>query len=154
MADGITWKTEGFDEFEKILIKMGEDVKYDKGAKILVKAAKIAMQPVADMMRELIPYDMDNKEGEHMRDTIRVSARITNAKDKRSIYYQNGDVVVGEVSIKTDKRGISQEFGNGRNPAHPFLRPSIEWQVDKIVNILGTYLAFELDKYSQYKDNT
>ena len=41
----------------------------------------------------------------------------------------------------------SQEFGNAVVPAQPFLRRALEGNVSKVINILGTYLTFKLEKY-------
>jgi len=55
------------------------------------------------------------------------------------------------VSARTDKRGISQEFGNKAVAPQPYLRPALESQAMKVVDILGTFLAYKLQQYKSKK---
>lgn len=150
--DTFSIKTEGFKELEQVLVQMGEEMGYDAPARrVLVPAAKAAMEPVLMKALQLIPYDESNIEGTHMRDTLRVSAKQPSPRDRRSVYVDKNDAVIGMVSVKTDKRGISQEFGNARVKMQPFLRPALESQASKVVQILGTFLAYKLQKYKSRK---
>ena len=138
----------GFKELEEVLVQMGEDLCYGKTArKVLIPAVKTAMKPVADTMKTTIPYDELNRSGKHMRDTIRISGRVPNSRDKRSRHYDEGAIALGIVSIKTDDRGMSQEFGNAQVPAQPFLRRSLESNIERVVNILGTFLTYKIQQY-------
>jgi HK97 gp10 family phage protein len=151
-VDTFSIKTEGFKELEQVLVQMGEEMGYDTPARrVLVPAAKEAMQPVLMKALQLIPFDESNTEGPHMRDTLRVSAKQPSQKDRRSVYIDKNDAVIAMVSVKTDKRGISQEFGNARVKMQSFLRPALETQANKVVQILGTYLAYKLQKYKSRK---
>jgi hypothetical protein len=150
--DTFTFKAEGFKELHDVLIEMGEDLCYGKTAKrVLIPAVKAAMKPVAQQLKNTIPYDEQNRSGTHMRDTIRTSARVPNSRDMRSRHADPDAVVVGIVSIRTDDRGMSQEFGNARVNGQPYLRLALETQVNTVVNTLGTYLAFKLDHYKSKK---
>lgn len=147
-----TFKAEGFKELHDVLIEMGEDICYGKTAKkVLIPAAKAAMQPVVQTVKSTIPYDEKNRSGQHMKDTIRLTARVPNSRDMRAQHADPDAVVVGIVSIRTDDRGMSQEFGNARVPAQPFLRLALETNANTVVNTLGTYLAFKLEKYKSKK---
>lgn len=150
--DTFSVKTEGFKELEQVLVQMGEEMGYDAPARrVLVPAAKAAMQPVLMKALQLTPYDESNVEGPHMRDTLRVSARQPSPRDQRSAYVDKNDAVIAMVSVKTDKRGISQEFGNARNKMQPFLRPALETQVGQVIQNLGTFLAYKLSNYKSKK---
>ena len=46
---------------------------------------------------------------------------------------------------------VSQEFGNAHNAAHPFLRPAIENNYDKVVSRLGWAITNALDKIDATK---
>lgn len=153
-ADYKTFKFEatGFKELEEVLVQMGEDLCYGKTARrVLVPAVKAAMKPVAEQIAVTIPYDEENKSGNHMKDTIRVTARVPNSKDNRSRHADKDAVVIGMVSIKTDDRGMSQEFGNARVPAQPFMRNALETKATTVVNLLGTYLTYKLLQYKSKK---
>lgn len=150
--DTFSIKTEGFKELEQVLVQMGEEMGYDAPARrVLVPAAKAAMQPVLMKALQLAPYDENNLEGTHMRDTLRVTAKQPNAKDKRSVYVDKNDAVIATVSVKTDKRGISQEFGNARVGPQPFLRPALESQINQVIQNLGSFLTYKLANYKSKK---
>jgi HK97 gp10 family phage protein len=147
-----TFKAEGFKELHDLLIEMGDDLCYGKTAKrVLIPAVKAAMKPVADQVKATIPYDEKNNSGKHMKDTVRISGRVPNSRDMRAQHADPDAIAVGIVSIKTDDRGMSQEFGNARVPAQPFMRRALEGQANRVINILGTYLAYKLDHYKSKK---
>ena len=152
MAEIISANFEGFKELEAVLIEMGEDLCYGKTAsKVLLPAIRTAMQPVLQTARQLAPYDESNDTTPHLRDTLKLNARVPNARDQRSIYSEPSDIAIGIVSSRTDKRGISQEFGNKAVAPQPYLRPALESQATKVVNLLGTFLTYKLQQYKSKK---
>lgn len=152
MADTFTVKTEGFKELEEVLIKMGEDFGYDKAAKkVLIPAVKSALQPVARAMWQTSPYDSDNYSSPHMRDTVRTYGRVPTNNDKRSAFVDKDTVVTGIVSVKTDKRRLAMEFGTAEVSPKPFIRSSLESQINNVLSILGSFLAFKLSQYKSKK---
>lgn len=157
MADDLAWysiKTEGFKELEEVLIQMGEEFGYDKPAdKVLKPALLSAVEPVRIKLYQTIPYDDDpnRKPGPHMRDTIRSLARRPSARDKRSNYVDQNDAMLGIVEIRTDKRGVSQEFGNARTPAQPYLRVALESQIDASLARFRGWITVAIKKYKSKK---
>lgn len=153
MADDASVKFEGFKELEAVLVEMGEDLCYGKTAnKVLLPAIRTALQPVLQTARQLAPFDEKNTTTTHLRETLRISARTPSPRDKRSIYVNENDVAIGMVSVRTDKRGISQEFGNAHTKApQPYLRPALESQAGRVVSLLGTYLTFKIQQYKSKK---
>ena len=148
MAEIASVKFEGFKELEAVLIEMGEDFCYGKTAnKVLLPAIRAAMQPVLQSAKQLAPYDEKNSETPHLRDTLRLTAKVPSARDQSSKYSEPGDIAIGMVSVKTDKRGMSQEFGNNIVAAQPYLRPALESQASRVVNILGSFLTYKLQQY-------
>lgn len=155
MADAITLKvkTEGFKELEAVLIEMGEDLCYGKTAsKVLLPAIRNAMQPVLQTAKQLAPYDEKNTTTPHLRDSLKLTARVPNSRDQRSIYVNKDDIAIGIVSVRTDKRGISQEFGNANTKSpQPYLRPALESTAGRVVQILGAFLTYKLQQYKSKK---
>jgi HK97 gp10 family phage protein len=49
--------------------------------------------------------------------------------------------------VASDARVIANEFGTGKMPARPFLRPALESQSYAVVNGLGDSLAESLKRY-------
>ena len=114
-------------------------------------AVKAALQPVARTMWQMSPYNNQNFSTPHMRDSVRIYARIPNNKDKRSEHFDKDTVVTGTVSVKTDARRLAMEFGTAEVSAKPFIRASLESQANNVINILGTYLAYKLKQYKSRK---
>lgn len=146
------FKVEGFKELEQVLIEMGEDLCYGKTAsRVLIPAVKAAMQPVLQTARQLAPYDETNNTSKHLRDTLRLTVRVPKPSDQRSMYVEKNDITIGIVSVKTDKRGISQEFGNAAVVAQPYLRPALQSTSDRVISILGAFLTYKLNQYKSKK---
>lgn len=145
-------KLTGFKELNDVLVQMGEDFCYGKTAsRVLIPAIKAALQPVLEKARQLAPYDESNHSDKHLRDTLRLNARTPSPKDQRSIYSEPNDVAIGIVSVRTDKRGMSQEFGNAQVSAQPYLRPALESQSSRVIAILSAFLTYKLSQYKSKK---
>lgn len=151
-VESLTFKAEGFKELEQVLVEMGEDLCYGKTAsRVLIPAVKAAMQPVLQSARQMAPYDESNNTSPHLRDSLRLTVRTPAPRDLKSMYIEKNDIVMGLVSVKTDKRGISQEFGNAAVTGQPYLRPALQSQAEKVVSILGTFLTYKLNQYKSKK---
>jgi len=145
-------KLTGFKELNDVLVQMGEDFCYGKTAsRVLIPAIKAALQPVLEKAKQLAPYDDKNHSTPHLMDTLRLNARTPTQKDQRSIYSEKNDVAIGIVTVKTDKRGMSQEFGNAQVAAQPYLRPALESQSNRVIAILSTFLTYKLSQYKSKK---
>ena len=137
-----TIKLEGFAEFEQQLRDMANMYRADTVARqTLVKAANDAMMPVLYSAAMDAPYDPQSDGPIHLRNTIRLDARIPNNKDKQSQYVNETDAVIAVVSAKKSAVSLAQEFGTSRIPAQPFLRPALDSQADQVVAILKEKLA-------------
>lgn len=154
----VSYKTYGFDGLEAQLIAMAKDFGaegYGKAHKsVLVPALKEAMKPVLTTARMFIrqgPYNELNTTSKHMLDTLRLTARQLNSKDRKSAYLHNDDVALAMVSVLTDDRGMSQEFGNARVPAQPYLRRSLEYAAPACLDVLEASLGRILAEYKATK---
>lgn len=145
-----TFRTEGFAEFEQQLLDIGQMYRSDLAARqTLVKAAKIAMEVVYNQAEANAPYDEKSAGPIHLRDTIRLDARIPNSKDLQSAYVNETDAAIAVVSAKKSAVSLSQEFGNAHTPMHPFLRPALDRNSEEVVRILGRQLAMIIPAYAQ-----
>jgi HK97 gp10 family phage protein len=140
-------KTEGFDDFEKLLVEMGKDFGYKETTRnVLTKSAKAAMEAT------LLPAkSMARSNTGKMRETIRVDARIPNEGDKKSAYYQQGDAVVAVLSAKQSSVSLGEEFGTAKKAGHPFLRPALENNQEVVLRRLSSALAYTLNAYRSRK---
>jgi HK97 gp10 family phage protein len=109
------------------------------------------MTPVADQVKATAPYDPSprtKKSPIHLRDTVRLDARIPTARDRQSIYVNQSDAAIAVVSVKRSAVSLAQEFGTKKIPAQPFLRRAIEQNAESIVNDFKTSFAESLTAYA------
>lgn len=144
------FKAEGFEELEKQLLQLAEGFRGDLVMRnTMTKAVNAALQPVYASVVARAPYDENNDGPIHLRDTVRVNARIPTSADRKSEYVSQTDAVIGVVSVKKSAVSLSQEFGNARTAAQPYLRVSLESNRDNIVNILKSELAVSIPAYAK-----
>lgn len=148
----LTFELEGFAEFEQQLKQMAEGFRGDLIAKnTLVPSAKIAMEVVYNSAISLAPVGdkpRDSKNPFHMRDTIRLDARIPTEKDKRSEYVNETDAAIAVVSVKKSAVSLAQEFSTAHTPAHPFLRPALQNNAGTVLTVLKSQLASRIPDYA------
>lgn len=150
VPSGLTFKTEGFAEFEQQLRQLAEIGRGDLVARnTLVKAVNEAMMPVLYQAGLDAPYDEKSDGPIHLRNTIRVDARIPNSKDKQSEYVKETDAVIGVVSAKKSAVSLAAEFGTSKVAAQPFLRPALEAQSQAVINILKEQLSVLIPAYAK-----
>jgi HK97 gp10 family phage protein len=144
------FKTEGFEELEQQLLDLANGFRGDLVMRNTVtKAVRVAMEPVLSSVIARAPYDEKNTGPIHLRDTARIDARIPTAGDRKSEYVSQTDAVIGVVSVKKSAVSLSQEFGNARTTAQPFLRVSLESNRDNIINTLKSELAVSIPAYAK-----
>lgn len=144
------FKAEGFEELEQQLLELAEGFRGDLVMRNTVtKAINAALQPVLSDVISRAPYDESNAGPIHLRDTARLHARIPTAGDRKSEYVSETDAVIGVVSVKKSAVSLSQEFGNARTAAQPFLRISLESNRDNIINTLKSELAVSIPAYAK-----
>lgn len=144
------FKTEGFEDLEKQLLELAEGFRGDLVMRNTVTPAiKAALEPALASVISRAPYDEKNTGPIHLRNTARIDARIPTSSDRKSEYVSPTDAVIGIVSVKKSAVSLSQEFGNARTSAQPFLRISLESNRDNIVNILKSELAVSIPAYAK-----
>lgn len=148
-----SFQLEGFAEFEQQLKDMAERFRGDLVARnTLTPAAKAAMGPVLDSAKSRAHVGdkpRDEKNPVHMRDTIRLDARIPNAKDRMSEYVNETDAVIAVVSVKKSAVSLANEFGTSKMAAHPFLRPALQENADAVITELKSQLAIRIPEYAK-----
>lgn len=143
------YRLEGFEELEQQLMQLGKAYRTDTVARrTLVKAAEAAMKPVEDMTRQTAPYDSTSSGPIHLRDTVRLDARIPNGRDKMSDYVSDDDAAIAVVSVKKSAVSLAQEFGTKKLNPQPFLRLSLSTQATSVLSILKTELARIIPEYA------
>ena len=144
-----SFKLEGFAEFEAQLKALGEGFRSDLVARnTLVKAAKDAMEPVLSTAQSMAHFDVNNTTQIHMRETLRLDARIPNSKDKQSGYVNDTDAAIAVVSVKKSAVSLANEFGTSKMAKRPFLRPALESKAEVVLNTLKDRLAYIIPAYA------
>ena len=148
-----SFKLEGFAEFEQQLKDMAEGFRGDLVARnTLVPAAKSAMEAVLSSAKSKAPVGdkpRDDKNPIHMRDTIRLDARIPSGKDKMSEYVNETDAAIAVVSVKKSAVSLANEFGTSKMAANPFLRPALQENSNAVLTELKSQLAIRLPEYAK-----
>lgn len=148
----LTFELEGFDEFEQQLKAIAEGFRGDLVARnTLVPSAKIAMESVFNSAQSMAPVGdkpRDSNNPFHMRDTIRLDARIPTEKDRRSEYVNETDAAIAVVSVKKSAVSLAQEFSTSRIPAKPFLRPALQNNAGTVLTVLKSQLASRIPDYA------
>jgi len=152
VPEPLTFEIEGFAEFEQQLKQMAEGFRGDLIARnTLVPSAKIAMESVFNSAQTRAPVGdkpRDAKNPFHMRDTIRLDARIPNEKDKRSEYVNETDAAIAVVSVKKSAVSLAQEFGTSKIAGQPFLRPALQQNAGSVLTVLKSQLASRIPDYA------
>lgn len=152
VPEKLIFDLEGFEEFEQQLKQMAEGFRGDLVARnTLVPAAKIAMESVLNSAEARAPVGdkpRDEKNPFHMRDTIRLDARIPNEKDKQSEYVNETDAAIAVVSVKKSAVSLAQEFGTSKIGAKSFLRPALQQNAGTVLTVLKSQLASRIPDYA------
>jgi HK97 gp10 family phage protein len=103
-----------------------------------------------------------DKRSKYIYDTDTVIAAVTTASGKKLAQMSQGKGLLSSrrklsklgvenaekfAGIKSDARAVAQEFGSAHNPAHPFLRPSMESQAPDTAKRLGEIIGKRLNQY-------
>jgi HK97 gp10 family phage protein len=150
---GQKYQLTGFAEFEQQLQEMARDFRGDLVARnTLVPAAKSAMESVLNAAKTKAPVGdkpRDEKNPIHMKDTIRLDARIPSEKDKRSEYVNETDAAIAVVSVKKSAVSLANEFGTSKMSANPFLRPALQENAQTVLTALKSDLAQRIVDYAK-----
>lgn len=141
---------DGFADFENQLNELARGYRHDLVARnTLTKAVKAALVPAYDSVQAMpIPYDSDNTSGIHLRDTLRIDARIPNAKDANSEAVMPTDAVIGILSVKKSAVSLANEFGTAKMAAQPFLRVGFERSSIQVLDALKSELSYLIPAYA------
>lgn len=148
-----SFQLEGFAEFEQQLRDMAEGFRGDLVARnTLTPSAKSAMGSVLESAKSRASVGdkpRDDKNPIHMRDTIRLDARIPNNKDRMSEYVSETDAVIAVVSVKKSAVSLANEFGTSKMAARPFLRPALQENANAVLTELKSQLATRIPEYAK-----
>lgn len=144
------FKLEGFAEFESQLKQLADGYRADLVARnTLVKAVKHALIPAYDAAYSRAAFGPPNPYGIHMKETIRIDARIPNNKDRLSNFVNESDAVIGVLSVKKSAVSLANEFGTAKMSPQPFLRSGFESAIGQVLENLKSELSFLIPAYAQ-----
>jgi len=141
---------DGFDEFGDQLAALARMYRADLVVRnTLTKAVKVSLTGAYSTAYSLAKLGPPNKENIHMKETLRIDARIPNAKDKMSYFVNEGDVVIGILSVKKSAVSLANEFGTSKMAAQPFLRQGLESNIQSVLDSLKSELSYLIPKYAE-----
>lgn len=123
-------------DFDRLLETIDKKV----GVKLLRDAGREAMKIVQLDMISNAGFDEESI-GPHMRDSIKI--RSTNVAET-SRYNTIVTLRVGPSKIHHMK-ALAQEFGTIKQVAQPFIRPAMDYNVQKILQVLATEIRIGLE---------
>lgn len=139
--------TEGFDEFEATLKRLGDEFGYTEvNRRVLIPAVREAMASTLPVAEGLARTNTGK-----MRESIKIDARRPSERDRQSKYIAPDDAAIAVLSAKQSAVSLGEEFGTAKKSGHPFLRPALEREQSIVHRRLGTILAFKLDTYQAKK---
>lgn len=168
MASDLSFKATGFEDLFARMDALKEEIGKGKTDKIWRTAMKYAIEPVHQDAKAYAPARTHQLE-EH----IYMKVHRPMARDKAGKAYQQGEIYMARVTVSTlrddtvyesvlnknnkfqtvtkNKKPVpvSQEFGNARTPAHPFLRPALEHNLDRVQSRLGWAIWQQLEKFGK-----
>lgn len=153
--------TQGFDDLFKAMDELAEEVGKGKTDAIWRRAMGFAIQPVLASARANAPTDTGQ-----LKEHIYMKVQRPQARDKASASYQ-GETFIARVTVgpkrldsqeqtTITKKGkekttykhrpvaLAMEFGTANVPAHPFMRPALENNIDTVLERLGKSVWYEL----------
>jgi HK97 gp10 family phage protein len=163
------FQVNGFAELYKAMDKLSEEIGKGKTDKIWRTSMAYAMEPVLQDAKTFAPQDTGQ-----MQNRIYMKVHKPQSRDKSSSTY-NGEMYIARVSVSTlrddsiqdfivNKRGklqsvwrnkrpvpVSQEFGNARTPSHPFMRPALDNNIERIKSRLGSALWQKITEFTKTK---
>jgi HK97 gp10 family phage protein len=101
---GVKIHFEGMPEFVALLDEMKKDFGVSDQKKVLTTAVKQSMKPVLQTAKGLVAKDTGA-----LANSLQVQARKPTNKDKKSIYVNPSDVVIGVVSTKPIPKKFKKE---------------------------------------------
>ena len=148
----LIFKTEGFSEIDQQLTELVRDVQspseFKSFKKVLSMSVRNALKPLEQDLKARAPFDAEhNTSGIHLRETTRIDTRIPTAQDKKSVMVNESDSYIGTLSVKKSAVSLSQEFGNARTTAQPYLRITAQSGVEKATQVLKQELAERIPAY-------
>ena len=106
---GVTFKIEGLKDVYAAFEELAADIGDKKAqSKILVPAAREAMQPVLNQAIQNAPIDTGG-----LRLSLQVEARRPTRRDRRSKYITNNDTVIATVTTASGKKLKAMSEGKG-----------------------------------------
>lgn len=136
----VTFRIDGLRELELALTQLPKATARAALRRVGIKA----LQPMADIARELAPDDPETG-GKDLRASITVGTSL-NAR-QRKLQKRRDDKAFVEVFMGTaDLAGVPQEFGTVNHGPQPFMRPAYAREAENAIRIVAAELGGEIDK--------
>jgi HK97 gp10 family phage protein len=165
MAIQHSFKIEGFDALTAALNDMKEEIGKQKTDKIWREAVTRGAEPILAAVKAAAPQDTGQ-----LKDRIYMKVRRPKARDKSGKFYAGEEYMARIIASPlrdesyrhfiVNKKGrlqsvwrnkkpvaISQEYGNARVPAKPFLRPGLNNAANSAVQIVKMFLSIKINEY-------
>lgn len=138
-------KIEGLKNLEKTLLNLGTKT----AGKVLREMLKEIAQPMFNDMKNNVAVN---------KGTLRDSGRITSSvgRSKRSKFSARARIIFGGKSTKKRKSAghlLTEEFGNSKRAARPFMRPAFDKNVNQALSTFKSKLREKILKAAKKNGN-
>lgn len=165
MAIQHSFQVEGFEALNAALNDMKQEIGKQKTDRIWREAVRRGAEPILDAVKAAAPTDTGQ-----LKMRIYMKVRRPKQRDKTGKFYAGEEYLARIIAsplrddsqkhLIVNRKGrlqsvwrnkkpvaISQEYGNARTPAHPFLRPGLRAATNSAVNIVKTFLSIKINEY-------
>lgn len=132
-----------FSEMEKSLTKLDQKI----AITALRKAGKEAMKPVLSDMRQNVNIDKGILLNSLKMRTSRAKGRSRGSKNRVMAIRAGVFTRKSTEERRRNQAALSQEFGNSRQKAEPFIRPALKRNAQRVIDTLGGELGREIEKH-------
>lgn len=175
MAAIATIKVEGFNDLLARLNELSDEISKQKTDRMWRTILERSAQPILDAVKQRAPKDTGQ-----LAMRIYMKVRRSNARDKRSSQYLGDEYIArilasplrdestrhrvvtkrkkkdGSYVVQTVWRGkrpvaISQEFGNAKTPAQPFMRVGMRQARDQSIETMKMLLQLKIQELARSK---
>lgn len=139
-----TVRVDGLKELDAALGALAAEYGKPAGKAVLRRGADKALQPMAEVARQLAPDDPVTS-GNDLKASISVGGKLTKRQASLARKDQSKSTVTRYMGT-ADVAGVPQEFGTVNHGPQPFMRPAFAQEAQPTIERVGAELGPEIEK--------
>jgi HK97 gp10 family phage protein len=139
--DNLSYTVEGLQEMEKAIQELANEYSAKEALSSLRLPLRKSIAIAKQTAQQKVPVDSGV-----LKESLKVSVKKPSRRDRRSQHVDKDTVLVARLDAKPYKQALAVEFGTSQVSAQPFLRPSLEDNVEEIFRVFTTELSKNISK--------